>query len=29
VEGGRPAVPSAWIFRDAMEGFEEERLEVD
>jgi proteasome lid subunit RPN8/RPN11 len=29
VQGGRETTPSAWIFRDALEGFEAEAFEVE
>jgi proteasome lid subunit RPN8/RPN11 len=28
VEGGRRAAPAAWVFRDAIQGFEEEPFDV-
>lgn len=29
IDGGRSATPTAWVFRDAVQGFEEEPLEVE
>lgn len=29
VEGGREAIPSAWVFRDSTQAFEDEPLEIE